>query len=158
MLVFPPSHYWKEKLHILSHNNDGSIDFREYVIGLAVLCNPANTEEIIQVAFKLFDVDEDGYITEQEFCTILQASLGVPDLDVSGLFREIAHGDSVSYEEFKSFALKHPEYAKIFTTYLDLQTCHVFSLPDEVQTAHSGASNKVSPEKHEEGASDKKVD
>lgn len=48
---------------------------------------------------QLFDVDEDGYITEQEFCTILQASLGVPNLDVSGLFREIAHGDSVSYGE-----------------------------------------------------------
>ncbi|ERE80498.1 lysophosphatidylcholine acyltransferase 2 [Cricetulus griseus] len=142
---------------IFSQNNDGSIDFREYVIGLAVLCNPANTEEIIQVAFKLFDVDEDGYITEQEFCTIMQASLGVPDLDVSGLFREIAQGDSVSYEEFKSFALKHPEYAKIFTTYLDLQTCHVFSLPDEVQKARSVASNKVSPENHEEGTSDKKV-
>lgn len=36
-----------------SQNHDGSIDFREYVIGLAVLCNPANTEEIIQVAFKV---------------------------------------------------------------------------------------------------------
>nr|XP_048282711.1 lysophosphatidylcholine acyltransferase 2 isoform X1 [Myodes glareolus] len=157
-LKLPVSDVLRQLFALFDRNNDGSIDFREYVIGLAVLCNPANTEEIIQVAFKLFDVDEDGYITEQEFCTILQASLGVPDLDVSGLFREIAHGDSVSYEEFKSFALKHPEYAKIFTTYLDLQTCHVFSLPDEVQTAHSGASNKVSPEKHEEGASDKKVD
>lgn len=157
-LKLPVSDVLRQLFALFDRNNDGSIDFREYVIGLAVLCNPANTEEIIQVAFKLFDVDEDGYITEQEFCTILQASLGVPDLDVSGLFREIAHGDSVSYEEFKSFALKHPEYAKIFTTYLDLQTCHVFSLPDEVQTAHSGAGNKVSPEKHEEGASDKKVD
>lgn len=29
----------------------------------------------------------------------MQASLGVPDLDVSGLFREIAQGDSVSYGE-----------------------------------------------------------
>lgn len=48
---------------------------------------------------QLFDVDEDGYITEEEFCTILQASLGVPDLNVSGLFREIAQGDSVSYGE-----------------------------------------------------------
>lgn len=48
---------------------------------------------------QLFDVDEDGYITEEEFSTILQASLGVPDLDVSGLFKEIAHGDSVSYGE-----------------------------------------------------------
>lgn len=61
-------------------------------------------------------------------------------------------------EEFKSFALKHPEYAKIFTTYLDLQTCHVFSLPDEVQPTPLVASNKVSPENHDESTSDKKDD
>lgn len=48
---------------------------------------------------QLFDVDEDGFITEEEFSTILQASLGVPDLDVSGLFKEIAQGDSISYGE-----------------------------------------------------------
>ncbi|XP_050631025.1 lysophosphatidylcholine acyltransferase 2 isoform X1 [Macaca thibetana thibetana] len=157
-LKLPVSDVLRQLFALFDRNHDGSIDFREYVIGLAVLCNPANTEEIIQVAFKLFDVDEDGYITEEEFSTILQASLGVPDLDVSGLFKEIAQGDSISYEEFKSFALRHPEYAKIFTTYLDLQTCHVFSLPKEVQTTPSIASNKVSPEKHEESASDKKDD
>lgn len=109
-------------------------------------------------SLQLFDVDEDGYISEDEFSTILQASLGVPDLDVSGLFKEIAQGDSVSYEEFKNFALKHPEYAKIFTTYLDLQTSHVFSLPEEGQAVPVVASNKVSPESHEESASDKKDD
>ncbi|XP_017385557.1 lysophosphatidylcholine acyltransferase 2 [Cebus imitator] len=157
-LKLPVSDVLRQLFALFDRNHDGSIDFREYVIGLAVLCNPANTEEIIQVAFKLFDVDEDGYITEEEFSTILQASLGVPDLDVSGLFKEIAQGYSISYEEFKNFALKHPEYAKIFTTYLDLQTCHVFSLPKEVQTAPSMASNKVSPEKHEDSTSDKKDD
>ncbi|KAL2762437.1 lysophosphatidylcholine acyltransferase 2, partial [Daubentonia madagascariensis] len=157
-LKLPVSDVLRQLFALFDRNRDGSIDFREYVIGLAVLCNPANTEEIIQVAFKLFDVDEDGYITEEEFSTILQASLGVPDLDVSGLFKEIAQGDSISYEEFKRFALKHPEYAKIFTTYLDLQTCHVFSLPKEVQTTPSITSNKVSPEKHEESASAKKDD
>lgn len=61
-------------------------------------------------------------------------------------------------EEFKSFALKHPEYAKIFTTYLDLQTCHVFSLPNEAQPAPLVASNKVSPENRDESTSDKKDD
>ncbi|KAM6222144.1 lysophosphatidylcholine acyltransferase 2 isoform 1-T1 [Rhynchocyon petersi] len=157
-LKLPVSDVLRQLFALFDRNHDGSIDFREYVIGLAVLCNPANTEEIIQVAFKLFDVDEDGYITEEEFSTILQASLGVPDLNVSGLFKEIAQGDSISYEEFKSFALKHPEYAKIFTTYLDLQTCHVFSLPEEVRAAPSVASNKVSPENHEESTSDKKDD
>nr|XP_010961944.1 lysophosphatidylcholine acyltransferase 2 isoform X1 [Camelus bactrianus] len=156
-LKLPVSDVLRQLFALFDRNHDGSIDFREYVIGLAVLCNPANTEEIIQVAFKLFDVDEDGFITEEEFSTILQASLGVPDLDVSGLFKEIAHGDSVSYEEFKSFALKHPEYAKIFTTYLDLQTSHVFS-PKDIQASPSVASNKVSPESHEESTSDKKDD
>lgn len=61
-------------------------------------------------------------------------------------------------DEFKSFALKHPEYAKIFTTYLDLQTSHVFSLPEEGQAPPAVAGNKVSPEKHDEGTSDKKDD
>ncbi|XP_008561401.1 PREDICTED: lysophosphatidylcholine acyltransferase 2, partial [Galeopterus variegatus] len=157
-LKLPVSDVLRQLFALFDRNHDGSIDFREYVIGLAVLCNPANTEEIIQVAFKLFDLDEDGYITEDEFSTILQASLGVPDLDVSGLFKEIAHGDSISYEEFKRFAIKHPEYAKIFTTYLDLQTSHVFSLPKEVQTRSSVASNVVSPENHEESTSGKKDD
>ncbi|XP_005653311.1 lysophosphatidylcholine acyltransferase 2 [Sus scrofa] len=157
-LKLPVSDVLRQLFALFDRNHDGSIDFREYVIGLAVLCNPANTEEIIQVAFKLFDVDEDGFITEEEFSTILQASLGVPDLEVSGLFKEIARGDSISYEEFKSFALKHPEYAKIFTTYLDLQTCHVFSLPKEAQATPSVMSNKVSPESHEESPSDKKDD
>ncbi|XP_023582661.1 lysophosphatidylcholine acyltransferase 2 isoform X2 [Trichechus manatus latirostris] len=125
-LKLPVSDVLRQLFALFDRNHDGSIDFREYVIGLAVLCNPANTEEIIQVAFKLFDVDEDGYITEEEFSTILQASLGVPALDVSGLFKEIAQGDSVSYEE--------------------------------VRATPSIASNKVSPENHEESTSDKKDD
>ncbi|KAM5297593.1 lysophosphatidylcholine acyltransferase 2 isoform 2-T2 [Glossophaga mutica] len=160
-LKLPVSDVLRQLFALFDRNDDGSIDFREYVIGLAVLCNPANTEEIIQVAFKLFDVDEDGYITEEEFSTILQASLGVPDLDVSGLFKEIAQGDSVSYEEFKRFALKHPEYAKVFTTYLELQTSHVFSSPEEEDQAPPRiATNKVSPENHDddESPSDKKDD
>lgn len=157
-LKLPVSDVLRQLFSLFDRNHDGSIDFREYVIGLAVLCNPANTEEIIQVAFKLFDLDEDGYISEEEFSTILQASLGVPDLDGSGLFKEIAQGDSVSYEEFKSFALKHPEYARIFTTYLELQAGHVFSLPEERPIAPATASNKVSPESREESPSDKKDD
>ncbi|XP_012508109.1 PREDICTED: lysophosphatidylcholine acyltransferase 2, partial [Propithecus coquereli] len=144
-LKLPVSDVLRQLFALFDRNHDGSIDFREYVIGLAVLCYPANTEEIIQVAFKLFDVDEDGYITEEEFSTILQASLGVPDLDVSGLFKEIAQGDSISYEEFQRFALKHPEYAKIFTTYLDLQTCHVFSLPKERLGVPWGPMKSLSP-------------
>uniref|UniRef100_A0A6I8PFH7 Lysophosphatidylcholine acyltransferase 2 n=1 Tax=Ornithorhynchus anatinus TaxID=9258 RepID=A0A6I8PFH7_ORNAN len=159
-LKLPVSDVLKDLFALFDRNNDGTIDFREYVIGLAVLCNPANTEEIIQVAFKLFDVDEDGYITEDEFASILRSSLGVPDLDVCSLFQEIAKGDSahISYEEFKSFALQHPEYAKLFTAYLELQACHVFSMPKDAEEILPVATNQVSPENTEDCATGKKDD
>lgn len=34
-------------------------------------------------------MDEDGTITEDEFASIIQSALGVPELDVSMLFKEI---------------------------------------------------------------------
>ena len=98
------------------------------MIGLAVLCNPANTEKILQMSFKLFDLDEDGYITEEELTTILRAAFGVPDLDASILFKEMAGKESaqVSYAAFRKFALKHPVYAKLFSSYLNLQAVYVY--------------------------------
>lgn len=39
--------------------------------------------------FQLFDMDEDGTITENEFASIIQSALGLPELDVSVLFKEI---------------------------------------------------------------------
>uniref|UniRef100_A0A8C6EH47 EF-hand domain-containing protein n=1 Tax=Moschus moschiferus TaxID=68415 RepID=A0A8C6EH47_MOSMO len=126
---------------LFDRNNDGTIDFREYVIGLTVLCNPVNTEKILQMSFKLFDLDKDGFITEQELAAILRAAFGVPDLDVSTLFREIAgpNSDHISYRTFKKFALKHPAYAKLFSSYLDLQAAYVYSLPQPVP--ENGESN-----------------
>uniref|UniRef100_A0A670YPQ4 Lysophosphatidylcholine acyltransferase 2 n=1 Tax=Pseudonaja textilis TaxID=8673 RepID=A0A670YPQ4_PSETE len=128
-LKLPISDVLQELFTLFDRNGDGTIDFREYVIGLSVLCNPANTEQTIQMAFQLFDIDEDGSITEDEFALILRSSLGLPDLDVSNLFKEIDADKSnkLSYEEFKDFAEKHPEYAKLFTTYLELQRCQLLT-------------------------------
>uniref|UniRef100_A0A8B9CYZ4 Lysophosphatidylcholine acyltransferase 2 n=1 Tax=Anser brachyrhynchus TaxID=132585 RepID=A0A8B9CYZ4_9AVES len=160
-LKLPISDVLKELFQLFDRNGDGTIDFREYVIGLSILCNPANTEETIQMAFKLFDVDEDGTITENEFACIIQSALGVPELDVSNLFKEIDADETgkLSYDEFKDFALKHPEYAKLFTTYLDLQRYQLGMLEeDDIQPV---ARNKVCPADNEEdnsGTSDKKDD
>ncbi|XP_041497914.1 lysophosphatidylcholine acyltransferase 2B-like [Microtus oregoni] len=127
-LKLPISEPLHQLFSLFDRNHDGTIDFREYVIGLTVLCNPANTEKILKMSFKLFDLDEDGYITEQELTTILRAAFGVPDLDVSVLFQEMAGKESaqVSYAAFRKFALKHPVYAKLFSSYLDLQAAYVY--------------------------------
>ncbi|KAG8511055.1 Lysophosphatidylcholine acyltransferase 2B [Galemys pyrenaicus] len=130
-LKLPVSQPLKQLFDLFDRNKDGYIDFREYVIGLTVLCNPSNTEKILKLSFKLFDLDEDGFITEQELTSILRAAFGVPDLDVSRLFQEIAGKKSrrISYKRFKRFALKHPQYTKLFNSYLDLQAAYIYSLP-----------------------------
>ncbi|KAM6117832.1 lysophosphatidylcholine acyltransferase 2 isoform 2-T2 [Pterocles gutturalis] len=181
-LKLPISDVLKELFQLFDRNGDGTIDFREYVIGLSVLCNPANTEETIRMAFQLFDMDEDGTITEPEFASIIRSALGVPELDVAVLFKEIDADETgkLSYDEFKDFALKHPEYAKLFTTYLELQRYQLDMLEEDdniesPEVKHSPvrkctipvsettptARNKVCPEGNGESnstASDKKDD
>lgn len=181
-LKLPISDVLRELFLLFDRNGDGTIDFREYVIGLSILCNPANTEETIHMAFKLFDQDDDGTITEKEFACIIQSALGLPDLDVSNLFKEIDADETgkLSYDEFKNFALEHPEYAKLFTTYLELQR-HQLGISEEddniqsseakhtpirkpavlVSETRSTARNKVCPADCEEdnsSTSDKKDD
>nr|XP_033797322.1 lysophosphatidylcholine acyltransferase 2 isoform X3 [Geotrypetes seraphini] len=128
-LKIPVSDTLRELFLLFDRNADGTIDFREYVIGMAVVCNPATTEETIRLAFKLFDIDEDGYITENEFRSILGSSLGLYNIDASQMFHDMDTDESgtVSYDEFRDFALKHPVYAKLFTTYLDQQRYFVQS-------------------------------
>ncbi|XP_018425085.1 PREDICTED: lysophosphatidylcholine acyltransferase 2 [Nanorana parkeri] len=129
-LKLPVSDVLQELFALFDRNRDGTIDFREYVIGIAILCNPANSEETIQMAFKLFDVDQDGSITEDEFSSLLKCVLGVPDLEVSNLFHDMDADKSgkITYEEFKNFFLKHPEYAKLFVTYLEHQKFYMHML------------------------------
>ncbi|KAM4722055.1 lysophosphatidylcholine acyltransferase 2 [Rhinophrynus dorsalis] len=165
-LKLPVSDVLKELFSLFDRNRDGTIDFREYVIGVAILCNPANTEDTIQMAFKLFDIDEDGSITEDEFSSLLRSSLGVPDLDVSKLFSDMDTDKSgkISYEEFKTFALKHPEYAKLYTTYLEHQRYYLYVMQEEEKEernlTYHVSSNKICPINSEDDNlnSDKKVD
>ncbi|XP_069863386.1 lysophosphatidylcholine acyltransferase 2B-like [Dipodomys merriami] len=143
-LKLPVTEPLRQLFAFFDRNHDGTIDFREYVIGLTVLCNPEDTEKILEVSFRLFDLDADGFITEQEFTAILRAAFGVPDLDVSRLFWEMAGKSSahISFKSFRKFALKHPAYAKLFHSYLDLQAAYIYSLPPEVQptSLHSNVS------------------
>ncbi|KAL2088392.1 hypothetical protein ACEWY4_015291 [Coilia grayii] len=157
-LRLPVTPALQELFALFDRDGDGTIDFREYVIGVTVLCQPANSEEVIQMAFELFDTDNDQTISREEFASLLRSTLGVCDLNVTKLFKDIdADGSGrITYLEFRSFALKHPQYAKLFTTYLELQRYQ--ALQTEDPDFLSSFACAPSDDSQEESTSDKKED
>lgn len=61
-----------------------------------------------------------------------------------------------SPDEFQAFATTHPEYAKLFTTYLELQRYQAIQEARPGDLELSGQTS--SGDKQEDGASDKKDD
>ncbi|XP_041707949.2 lysophosphatidylcholine acyltransferase 1-like [Coregonus clupeaformis] len=101
-------------LFSLFNQEDNMIDVREYVIALSVVCRPAKTMETMKLAFKMFEAEEDGAITEAELACILKTALGVADLNVSRLFTAIDTEDAgkLTFDKFRSFAEQQPNFSE----------------------------------------------
>lgn len=115
-LNLPMSDVLRDMFALFDENEDNSMDVREFVIAFSVVCRPAKTLETIRLAFKMFEADEDGAITENELMCVLRTALGVGKLKVSRLFRAIDDEDSgkITFESFREFAEQHPDFAEHF--------------------------------------------
>lgn len=124
-LNLPVTPHVKHLFTLYDRDDSGYLDFREYLIGLALVSQPANSEEVMQLAFQAFDMNGDGRVDETELRHILQSAYpSITDLNVNCLFNQVdvKHRGTVTYEEFRDFSLSHPEYAALFTHYKNDQT------------------------------------
>jgi calmodulin len=84
-------------------DNSGSINFEEYVALMAGKMKDIDSEEDIIAAFKVFDVENKGYITQYELRHVM-TNLGekLTEQEVSDMMREAdADGDGkINYEDF----------------------------------------------------------
>lgn len=105
---------------LYDQNNVGTIDLREYLIGLSIISQSANTEDILQLAFQLFDRGIKGCLTKFEFTEMLHCAIGMKQAETIDLFDKIntdKDDDKISFFEFKAYAEKKPQFAPFFWTY-----------------------------------------
>lgn len=54
----------------------GTVDFQEFVAGLSAFSNRGEREEKLKFAFKVYDMDRDGFISNGELFIVLKQMVG----------------------------------------------------------------------------------
>eukprot|EP00730_Choanoeca_flexa_P012787 TRINITY_DN4620_c0_g1_i3.p1 TRINITY_DN4620_c0_g1~~TRINITY_DN4620_c0_g1_i3.p1 ORF type:complete len:176 (+),score=51.71 TRINITY_DN4620_c0_g1_i3:147-674(+) len=93
---------------IFDDNNDGEIDFEEFIKGIALFTTDSDRQKKLEFAFKIYDVDKDGYISNGELFYVLKLMVGnnLKDVQLQQIVdKTIIYADKdgdgrVSYDEF----------------------------------------------------------
>lgn len=105
--------------NLFDENHDGSINFREFLMGLTVFSPKGKFEDKLRFSFNIYDVDRDGSIDKAELYELLKASLiehslQLPEAAMRSLvdttFAEAdLNGDGkISFDEYEAMVRKHP--------------------------------------------------
>ncbi|BFZ13456.1 hypothetical protein BsWGS_16495 [Bradybaena similaris] len=118
-LALPKSDVLQQVFDLYDTNASGMIDLREYTIGLSLVTASTNNDSAIQLAFQLYDTDNKGYITQEELCALLTRTFSLAHGDAEQVFTDIGSVavGRLTVDTFKSYAQRHPELSKIYTTY-----------------------------------------
>jgi Ca2+-binding EF-hand superfamily protein len=156
-LGLPDSEYVERLFNLLDVDESGSISWKKYISGIALLSEEVKNEEAIKLAFKLFDQDGDGHIDERELFTILNNVIPtISNEEVSQIFKnvDLNHDGIIDYrisfllfpsypmsqlisgwhvacstEEFVQFLQENPEFMQLIS--FRLNEGQSDALPDE---------------------------
>lgn len=101
--------YGYRMIAIFDEDGGGDVDFQEFVSGLSAFSSKGNKEEKLRFAFKVYDIDRDGYISNGELFIVLKMMVGsnLKDVQLQQIVdKTIMEADKdqdgkISFEEFK---------------------------------------------------------
>jgi serine/threonine-protein phosphatase 2B regulatory subunit len=94
---------------IFDEDGGGDVDFQEFVSGLSAFSSKGNKEQKLAFAFKVYDIDRDGYISNGELFIVLKMMVGsnLKDqqlqqiVDKTIMEADLDRDGKISFEEFK---------------------------------------------------------
>ncbi|KDE09640.1 hypothetical protein MVLG_00046 [Microbotryum lychnidis-dioicae p1A1 Lamole] len=126
-----PKAFAEHVFKVFDKNNNGTIDFREFICALSITSR-GQLDEKLQWAFQLYDIDSDGTITYDEMLNIVTAIYDMtgemvklpPDEDtpakrVDKIFStmDLNHDHQLTFEEFKEGSKKDPTIVQALSLY-----------------------------------------
>jgi len=95
-------------IDILDVDGNGEIDFKEFIEGISQFSVRGDKDSKLRFAFKIYDMDKDGYISNGELFQVLKMMVGnnLKDTQLQQIVdKTIFHADTdgdgrISYEEF----------------------------------------------------------
>lgn len=94
---------------IFDEDGGGNVDFQEFVSGLSAFSSKGNKEQKLEFAFKVYDIDRDGYISNGELFIVLKMMVGsnLKDqqlqqiVDKTIMEADLDGDGKISFDEFK---------------------------------------------------------
>lgn len=63
-------------IDIFDDDGNGTVDFKEFISGLSTFSSKGQKEEKLRFAFKVYDIDRDGYLSNGELFLVLKMMVG----------------------------------------------------------------------------------
>eukprot|EP00118_Oscarella_pearsei_P024962 m.307209 g.307209 ORF g.307209 m.307209 type:complete len:173 (+) comp42022_c0_seq1:205-723(+) len=97
-------------IDVFDQDGNGEIDFKEFLEGMSQLSLQGDEETKLKFAFKIYDMDNDGFISNGELFQVLKMMVGTnlketqlqQIVDKTVLFADQDGDGKISYEEFRA--------------------------------------------------------